>query len=98
METISHQPSRAVSEHWSSRVFVPEMWASLAIVAIWLSVLFAAIYGPDIVTSSAAGDHVDVPSAVVLAPFAFLATWVVARYGFRHEPNVAAVQDSADAA
>jgi len=61
------------------------MWASLAIIAMWLSVLFAAIYGPDIVTSSAAGDHVDVPSAVVLAPFAFLATWVVARYGFRQQ-------------
>ena len=89
METISHQPSRVTPEprHWSSRIFVPEMWAALAIVAMWLSVLFAAIYGPDIVTSSAAGDHVAVPSVVVLALFALLATWVVARYGFRHEPE-----------
>jgi hypothetical protein len=87
METISHQPSRVTPEprHWSSRIFVPEMWASLAIVVIWLSVLFAAIYGPDIVTSSVAGDHNSVPSAVPLAFFAFLATRVVARYGFRHD-------------
>lgn len=87
METTSHQTSRATPERrqWSSRVFVPEMWASLAIVVMWLSVLFAAIFGPDIVTTGVAGDHSSVPSAVALALFAFLATWVLARYGFRHD-------------
>ena len=87
MHTVSHERSDAGSEglHWSSQVFVPEMWASLAICVIWLSVLFDAIYGPSIVTSGVAGDHTSVPSAVVVALFAFLATWVVARYGFRNE-------------
>jgi hypothetical protein len=59
-----------------------EMWVSLAIAVIWLSVLFDAIYGPDIVSRSYIGDFVSVPSAVIVAFFAFLATWVVARRGF----------------
>jgi hypothetical protein len=61
------------------------MWASLAIAVIWLSVLFDAVFGPNIVTTGVAGDSTVVPSAVVVALFAFLATWVVARYGFRRE-------------
>ncbi len=80
METVSHE-----GPHWSAQIFVPEMWASLAIVVMWLSVLFDAIYGPSIVTTGVAGDHSSVPSAVVVALFAFLATWIVARHGFRHE-------------
>jgi hypothetical protein len=89
MTTIPHEPSRVVEDkrRWSE-LLVSEMWASLAIVVIWLAVLFAAIYGPDIVTTSGAGGsgtQSTVPSAVVVALFAFLATWVVARYGFRHD-------------
>jgi hypothetical protein len=61
------------------------MWAALAIAIIWLSVLLDALFGPDIVTRSYVGDTVVVPSAVVLALFAFLATWVVAKYGFRRD-------------
>lgn len=87
METVSHPRSGVApaGRHWTAQVFVPEMWASLAIVVIWLSVLFDAIYGPNIVASGVAGERASVPSAVVVALFAFLATWVVARYGFRHE-------------
>jgi len=50
---------------------------------MWLFVLFDAVFCPDIVTPSAGGDTSTVPSAVAVAVFAFLATWVVARYGFR---------------
>jgi hypothetical protein len=87
MSTISHEPSVDAREKrgWSLQLLVPEMWASLAIVVMWLAVLFDAVFGPDIITSSAGGDHSIVPSAVVVALFAFLATWVVAKYGFRHE-------------
>ena len=87
MATISHEPSGVVQERrrWSLQLLVPEMWASLTIVVIWLSVLFDAVFGPDIVTSSAGGDRATVPSAVPVALFAFFATWVVARYGFRHQ-------------
>jgi hypothetical protein len=87
MSTVSHEPSRIAPEKWvgTLRLLGPEAWASLAIVVMWLSVLVSAIWGPDIVDSSAGGDHSTVPSAVAVALFAFLATWVVARYGFRRE-------------
>jgi len=49
------------------------------------AVLFDAVFGPNIVNNSAGGDSSSVPSAVVVAIFAFLGTWVVARYGFRRD-------------
>jgi hypothetical protein len=91
MTTIRHEPAGVVQEKqgWSARLLVPEMWASLAIVVMWLAVLFDAIFGPDIVTSDTAAGVVTssttVPSAVVVALFAFLGTWVVARHGFGHD-------------
>jgi len=86
MTTIPHEPSRAVRERprWMELV-IAEMWASLAIVTMWLAVLFDAIFGPDIVSSTPGGTSSTVPSAVAVALFAFLGTWVVARYGFRRE-------------
>ena len=85
MSTIPHEPSGVVQQknRWSLQLLVPEMWAALAIVVMWLAVLFSAVFGPNIVNTSAGGDTSSVPSAVVVALFAFLATWVVARYGFR---------------
>jgi multisubunit Na+/H+ antiporter MnhF subunit len=59
------------------------MWASIAIVVIWLAVLFDALFGPDIVSVSAGGsESARVPSAIVIALFAYLATHAVAKYGF----------------
>ena len=86
MTTVSHEPTRAeqTQRPWS-QVLVPEMWASLTIIVMWLSVLFDAVFGPDIVTHGVSGDSATVPSAVVVALFAFLATWVVAKYGFSQE-------------
>jgi hypothetical protein len=87
MTTIPHEPSRVVEEKrpLSTLLLVPEMWASLTIIVMWFAVLLDAIYGPDIVSNGVAGDSATVPSAVVVALFAFLGTWVVARYGFRHD-------------
>ena len=88
MTSVPHGPSRIASEKRLPQLLVTEMWASLAIIVIWLSVLADAIFGPDIVSNSGVGDvgeRTTVPSAVVVSLFAFLATWVVARYGFRHE-------------
>ena len=88
MTTIPHEPAEGVREtqRSSPRLRVPEMWASLAIVVMWLAVLFDAIYGPDIVSTDVTTSTV-VPSAVVVALFAFLGTWVVARRGFGREPK-----------
>jgi len=82
MTVVSHEPLRE-QQAWWTQVLVPELWAFLAITVIWLSVLFAAIYGPDIENSVPGGDHATVPSVVVVSFFAFLATWAIAAHGFR---------------
>ena len=93
MTSFSHEtPAVLRQEHgsWAERILVPEMWACLAIVVMWLAVLFDAIFGPGLtVTNAETVQHVTIPSTFVLAPCAFLGTWVVARYGFgrRRKPE-----------
>lgn len=84
LTTVAHESSGALPERQRlvSRVLVHEMWASLAIAVMWLAVLFDALFGPDLVVSNASGTTT-IPSAVIVAFFAYLATRVVARYGFR---------------
>jgi hypothetical protein len=83
---MSHEPSAFGARRRWSQLLVREMWTSLAIIMMWLAVLFDAIFGPDIVTSNGGGTNTStVPSAVAVALFAFLSSWVVARYGFRRE-------------
>ncbi len=83
MSAISHEASRVVPDgrSWFTRVG-REMWAGLTIAVMWLAVLFASVFGPNFVSTSAAGTSTTVPSAVFVALFAWLATRVVARYGF----------------
>ena len=64
-----------------AQVPVPEMWASIAISVMWLAVLFDALYGPDLLFSNASG-ITRIPSAIIVAFFAYLGTRIVARYGF----------------
>ena len=84
MTAVSHESSGALPERRRSfsEVLVQETWASLAIAVMWLAVLFDALFGPDLVFSNASG-MTTIPSAVIVAFFAYLATRVVARYGFR---------------
>jgi hypothetical protein len=66
-----------------SRVLVREMWMSLATISTWLVVLFIALFGPDFVSSNAAGTNTtSIQSAIVVALFAYPGTGVVVRYGF----------------
>ena len=85
MTTISHEPARVEPKQWQVQLLVPEMWAFLAITVMWLAVLFDALYGPSIESFTVAGDHTAIPSAIFVAPCAFFATWVVAKYGFRRD-------------
>jgi hypothetical protein len=59
-----------------------DFWAAVAITAMWLAVLFDAIFGPDIVSQSTTG-YTRVPSAIVVALFATIGTASVAHAGFR---------------
>ena len=67
----------------NDRFVVSEMWASMAIGVIWLVVLVDALFGPDLIINNAGG-FTKLPSAIFLAFFAWLATRVVAKHGFRH--------------
>jgi len=83
MTTIPHEPAKLVQgkPQWLQYV-VAEVWASMAIGVMWLAVLFDAIFGPNIVSSTPGGTSSSVPSAVAVALFAFLGTWVLAKYAF----------------
>jgi hypothetical protein len=79
-ETVVAPPAaRTVDEDRGS---MRALYAALAIASMWVAVLFASIYGPDLVTESGS-DSVRVPSGVLVAFFAFLATIPVALAGFR---------------
>ena len=90
MSTISHGTPGAFPERRSSslRALPREMWASLAIITMWLAVLADAIWGPDFVSTSNSS-MTKIPSAVILGLFAWLATKAVAKYGFggRSDPK-----------
>ena len=86
MTSAAHEPTTSFSTPRASerRVWDAGVWASIAIGVSWLVVGVDALFGPDIVTSNGAGTNTSsTPSAVVLALFAFLTSWVVARYAFR---------------
>ena len=85
MATASQHAPVATSEtrRRGLRLLVPAAWPSLAIAVIWLVVLFDALLGPDILVSNSSG-FTRIPSAIVVAFFAYLATRSVARYGFDH--------------
>jgi hypothetical protein len=58
------------------------MWAAISIVVVWLAVLFDGIYGPDLNSSNVGGDSASVPSVLIVAFFACLATVSIAKHGF----------------
>ena len=85
MSTVSHEPSGIAQESrsWSALLFVKELWATVAIVSMWISVAACTAWGGDLVTYSSGGsDRATVPSGIAVALFASIGTWAVARYGF----------------
>jgi hypothetical protein len=84
MSAISHEPSSGglpERRDFMAYLAVREMWASLAITAMWLAVLCDAIWGPDFISTTTTG-MTKIPSAILIAIFAWLGTLAVARYGF----------------
>ena len=82
--TITHEPTDATvgGRRRDGRIVGREMWAGLAIAVIWLAVLFTAVYGPNILTTTAGASASTVPAVVVVALFAWPSTWAVAKHGF----------------
>jgi hypothetical protein len=79
MTSLAHGPAYARGR----RVVLDQtlwrpLFATIAIVGIWLAVLFVGVFGPDIVSND--GSHV--PAVVVVAICAMVATIPVARRGY----------------
>ena len=80
---MSHEPTSLGGHSWLEQFRIREMWASLAITAMWVAVAITAIWGPDASFNSNDGSSSTIPTAVFVAVFAFLGSWVVAKYGLR---------------
>jgi hypothetical protein len=86
MSTVTHEPS-TVSQ-WQLLRELRDLWASLAITMMWVAVVVVSLFGPDIRAFDVSGSNTTLPSGVVLAFFATIGTWSVAKYGFarrRHD-------------
>jgi hypothetical protein len=87
MTSVTHgsAPLRARPQ-WAEFLRIREMWASLAIMTMWLAVLFDAVYGPDFVSTNGSGlQTTTIPSAIVVALFAFLGTASIAKHALSHD-------------
>jgi hypothetical protein len=89
MTITTHEPSTdapagdtRTSGGIADRLFVPTFWGTLAIVAMWLAVLFDGVFGSDMVFSSPPNVKT-IPSAVLVALFAVIGTSSVAKRVFR---------------
>jgi hypothetical protein len=89
MTTMTHGPSTdtpagdtRASGGIAARLFVPAFWGTVAIVAMWLAVLFDGVFGGDIISSSPTNGVTTIPSAVLVALFAVIGTASVAKRVF----------------
>jgi len=86
--TLQDQSSvQTTREGWVSRVLVPEMWATVAIVSMWMAVLFVGVYGGDASFHGVDTSFSTVPSGVLVALFAAIGTGSIAKrvFGRRSE-------------
>jgi hypothetical protein len=86
--TLTEHPPEIVApasepDRWTSKVFVPEMWGTVAIATMWLAVLFVGVFGSNIVLHDSSGSSSSWPVVVLVALFAVLGTVPVARRAFR---------------
>ena len=75
-------PVRSAGDRWAARILVREMWATVAIVAMWVAVLFVGVYGGDAAFHSVDSSSSTIPSVVFVAIFAAIGTGSVAKRVF----------------
>jgi hypothetical protein len=82
--TMQEQSSARTTDRdgWAARVLVPEMWATLSIVAMWLAVLFVGVFGSDMSFHGVDGSFTVMPSVVGVALFAAIGTGSIAKRVF----------------
>jgi hypothetical protein len=71
-----------VRESIASRLLVPGFWATVSIVTMWLAVLFDGVFGGDMTFTNTSSQVTVIPSAVLVALFAMIATVSVAKHTF----------------
>jgi hypothetical protein len=79
MTTAPHEASAPSST--SIRFEGRDVLATVAIVVIWLAVLFVGVFGPDFVGHSNDGNSATIPSGIFVAFFALFGTMSVAKWG-----------------
>jgi hypothetical protein len=75
MTTVPVQVPLRPASAWLERT---QFWGSVSIVIMWLAVLFDGVWGADIVGN----DGTRVPSVIIVALFACIATVGIARRAF----------------
>jgi len=75
-------PEPSPRDSSASWLYTRPLWAGLAIITMWLAVLFVGLFGGDFVSSSTTNGFTRIPVVVFLLPFVLPATIVVARRGF----------------
>jgi len=66
----------------SSWLHARELWGGLAIISMWLAVLFVGVFGGNVVSGSPGGSYSSWPVVVVVAVVALLGTVGVGRRAF----------------
>jgi len=79
--------ARSARDGWAARVLVPEMWATVSIVAMWLAVLFVGVFGSDMTFHGVDGSVTVMPSVAAVALFAAIGTGSVAKRVFGRRPT-----------
>jgi hypothetical protein len=85
MSVMMHEPSvdAPIRQGIASRLLVPGFWATVSIVMMWLAVLFDGVFGGNMTFANGSSSQVTViPSAVMVALFAMIATVSVAKRAF----------------
>jgi len=84
MTATMHEQSsvRSPDEGRASRVLVPEMWATVSIVAMWLAVLVVGVWGGDMFFHGVDSSETVIPAGVAVAAFAAIGTGSVAKRVF----------------
>ena len=84
MTVMTHEPPTGTPtrESIASRLLVPGFWATVSIVTMWLAVLFDGIFGGDMTFTNSPPQVTVMPSVVVVALFAAIATASVAKRAF----------------
>lgn len=81
----STRPVR-ISAPSGSWLHARELWGGVAIISMWLAVLFVGIFGGNVVKSSAGGSSSSWPVVAVVAVVALIGTVVVGRRAFAVAP------------